>query len=92
MEGGKFGNNELIKETFVFEIFWEILYLHSESKTYSDECLLQPVSICMCLDQYKYINQIKQEGLFCEKCMHFFTNKTKTENRSYGVFRDSLLT
>ena len=27
-----FGNNELIKETFVFEIFWEILY-HSESKT-----------------------------------------------------------
>ena len=32
LQGGKFGNNELIKETFVFEIFWEILY-HSESKT-----------------------------------------------------------
>ena len=32
LQGGKFGNNELIKKTFVFEIFWEILY-YSESKT-----------------------------------------------------------
>ena len=32
LQGGKFGNNELNKETFVFDIFWEILY-HSESKT-----------------------------------------------------------
>ena len=79
MQGGKFGNNELIKETFVFEIFWEILY-HSESKTVM-KVFYSPVSVCMCLDQYKYINQIKQEGLFCEKCMHFFTNKTKTENQ-----------
>ena len=45
----------------------------------------------MCPDQYKYINQIKQEGLFSEKFTYFLT-KTKAENRSYGVFRDSLLT
>ena len=32
LQGGKFENKELIKEMFVFEIFWEILY-HSESKT-----------------------------------------------------------
>ena len=31
----------------------------------------------MCLDQYKYINQIKQEGLFCENCMFFFYQQNK---------------
>ena len=86
MQGGKFGNNELIKEAFVFEIFWEILYLHSESKTYSDECLLQPVSICMCLDQHKYINQIKQEGLFCEKCMYFLPTKQRPKTVAIEYF------
>lgn len=46
LQGGKFGNDELIKETFVFEIFWEILY-HSESKTVMNVFYSQSAYACV---------------------------------------------
>ena len=86
---GNSGITNLLRKHLCLKYFRK--YYTTLNKKNCDECLSQPVSICMCPDQYKYINQIKQEGLFSEKFIYFFT-KTKAENRSYGVFRDSLLT
>lgn len=86
---GNSGITNLLSNICVWNILGNIIPLWIKN---CDECLSQPVSVCMCPDQYKYINQIKQEGLFCEKFIFFFFTKTKAENRSYWVFRDSLLT
>ena len=83
LQGGKFGNNELIKETFVFEIFWGILY-HSESKTVMN--VVHSQSAYVCPDQYKYINQIKQEGRFCEKFIYFFLPKQRPKTEAIEYF------